>query len=133
MGKRYDDLNLNIPWHSLGRETVISRTGRGLVPIGVLPFQPSPPAQGQPSYISRAHPEFEQYLIHILGTAIQADNGKLVTCAHIVEGLAQQPSKGYILAPLIREGAIFFTPYAIQIALPYVANRVRTLFTSVRN
>jgi hypothetical protein len=61
------------------------------VPIGVLPFQPSPPVQGQPPYISRSHPEFEQFLMHILGTAIQADNGKLVTCAHIVEDLIDVP------------------------------------------
>lgn len=123
MGKSYADLNLNIPWTSIGRETVISRAGRGVVPIGVLPFQPSPPVQVQPLYISSSHPEFEQYLMHIIGTAIQADSGKLVTCAHIVEGLVQQPSRCYILAPLIREGVILFTPYAIQCALPYVDPR----------
>ncbi len=121
--RHYKDLD-GIPWNSLGRETVTHRVGRSIVPVGVYPFDLAPfsSVEAIPA-ISGNHPEMEKYLMNIVGTAIQAGPGKLVTCLHVADALITMRRKGYILARLIRDDLIRYTPYPIETALRYVDPR----------
>ena len=65
----------------------------------------------------------EQYLMNIVGTAIQAADGKLVTCGHVVEAILEQKAKGYILSRIIRSGTVVYVPYRIVEALRYLDPR----------
>jgi hypothetical protein len=69
--------------------------------------------------------DFEKLLMHIVGTAIQSDTGKLVTCAHVVEGLMQANPQGnyYLLARMFRGSEILFMPYSIQASVKYLDPR----------
>lgn len=122
MGK-YQEITKNIPWNSLGKETVASKLGKSIVPVGILPFQPQPIEHGEMPAISLREQGAEQYLMNIVGTAIQAGDGKLVTCGHVVEALINQNAQGYILPKIIREGTVVYTPYPIVKALRYVDPR----------
>lgn len=122
MGK-YQELTKNISWSSLGRETVASKLGKSIVPVGILPFQPQPILDNKMPAVSLREQNAEQYLMNIVGTAIQADKGKLVTCGHVVEALIDQNVKGYILSRIIREGTVIYVPYPIVKALRYVDPR----------
>jgi hypothetical protein len=75
-----------IPWGSLGRKSVASRVGLSLLPVGLLPFEPVPFSPTMP-VVDQHHPDIEKLLMNIVGTAIQADSGKLITCSHVVDGL----------------------------------------------
>lgn len=120
---KYKELTKDIPWNSAGKETVISKVGRSLVPVGILPFQPQPIKEGKIPYITNENPDREKYLMNIVGTSIQAGKGKLVTCGHVVEAIVNQKASGYILARLLRKGLVAYTPYPIQTALKYVDPR----------
>lgn len=121
----YQKITKKIPWNSFGKKTVASRVGLSVVPVGILPFQPIKPPypNGFPPLIHMDDSNIEKYLMNIVGTAIQAGNGKLVTCAHVVEGLIEQKGQGYILARIIRAGTIAYIPYPIQCSLRYVDPR----------
>jgi hypothetical protein len=124
--KRLREIADKTPYTSLGRETVASRVGRSLVPVGLLPFEPVKwtKEEGVPA-ITQDHPDFEKLLMNIVGTAIQADTGKLVTCAHVVQGLlkAHPTSRHYILARMFRGTEIMFMPYPIQVSVKYLDPR----------
>lgn len=122
MGK-YQDITKNILWGSLGKDTVAAKVGLSLVPVGILPFQPLPPQpNGLPaSFLNESN--LEQWLMNIVGTAIQAGDGKLVTCAHVVEELIKQKRKGYILTRFKRDGTVICIPYPIYSAIRYVDPR----------
>jgi hypothetical protein len=109
-----------IPWASLGKETVASKVGRSVVPVGLLPFKPVEWTPNMPS-VPVQHPDMEKYFMNIVGTAIQSDRGKLVTCAHVVAGLQQLQPKGYfyILSRSVREGNIVLMPYRVQLVVNY--------------
>jgi hypothetical protein len=111
----------DIPWTSFGRETPAARVGRSLVPVGIFPFELKPfdPA-GTPA-IDATKPGTEDLLMNIVGTAIQSGDGKLVTCAHVVEALFKREQKisHYILSRTFRKGAVIAVPYPIQISIPY--------------
>ncbi len=65
----YQDLAKNIPWSSFGRETVASRVARSLIPVGFLPYQTKKLNPGEtPTYVEA--PNVEDYVMHIVGTAI---------------------------------------------------------------
>lgn len=120
---RYKELTKDVPWSSLGEETIVSKVGRSLVPVGILPFQPLPSNTDPMPYISSKHPDMEKYLMNIVGTGIQAATDKIVTCSHVAEVLMEQKSHGYILGRIIRSNVVVYTPYPIQIALRYVDPR----------
>jgi len=122
MGK-YQDITGNIPWSYLGRETIALRLGKSILPVGILPFQPIPIEDDKMPGISIREKGAEQYLMNIVGTAIQAGDGKLVTCGHVVEALIEQKANGYILSRIIREGTVAYVPYPIVKALRYVDPR----------
>ncbi|MDP3013227.1 MAG: trypsin-like peptidase domain-containing protein, partial [Candidatus Subteraquimicrobiales bacterium] len=126
MGK-YQEITKNIPWNSLGKETVASKLGKSIVPVGILPFQPQPIEHGEMPAISMREPGAEQYLMNIAGTAIQAGDGKLVTCVHVVESLINQNATGYILSKIVREGTVIYVPYPIVKAIRYVDPRTDTV------
>lgn len=102
MGK-YQEITKDIPWGYLGRETVASTLGKSIVPVGILPFQPKPVENDKMPAISMREKGAEQFLMNIVGTAIQAGAGKLVTCGHVVKALIEQKAKGYILSKIIRQ------------------------------
>lgn len=122
MGK-YQDITKDIPWRSFGRKTILSAVGESIVPVGILPFKPIPYPKSGFQAISIKDANAETFLMNIVGTAIQAGDGKLVTCAHVVEALINRKAKGYILARIIRDGLVVFVPYPIQMALRYVDPR----------
>jgi hypothetical protein len=95
---RYLEATKNIPWASAGRKTIASDVGLSLLSIGVLPYQPpKTDEQNPPLFIDSCHPDFEKYLMNILGTAIQAGEGKLVTCGHVIEATNDEEKPGFIL------------------------------------
>jgi len=57
----------SIPWGSLGRETVASKVGRSLLPVGILPFEPVPFSKDGTPAIDQHHPDVEQILMNIVG------------------------------------------------------------------
>lgn len=124
--EKYKALTKDVPWDSFGRSTVAASVGLSLLPVGVLPFEakplPTDPSAGLPG-VSMLDPEFEKYLMNIVGTAIQAGDGKLITCAHVVQALLDNKAKGYILAKIVRPGAVRFVPYPIQVSIGYVDPR----------
>lgn len=122
MGK-YQEITRGIPWNYLGRETIASKLGKSIVPVGILPFQPKPIEDNKMPAISIREQGAEQYLMNIVGTAIQAGDCKLVTCGHVVEALISQNARGYILSRIIREGLVVCVPYPIVKALRYVDPR----------
>jgi len=122
MGK-YQDKTKNIRWGSFGRKTVTWQIGRSILPVGILPFELLTKDQNYLPMIFLKEPEAEKYLMNIVGTAIQAGDGKLVTCAHVVEALIENKSKGYILSRTSRPGVLICIPYPIQRALRYVDPR----------
>ena len=69
--------------------------------------------------------------MNIVGTAIQAGTGKLVTCVHVVETVLNEKSKGYILARILRQGLVAFIPYPIRTALKFVDPRTDKVNTQV--
>ena len=128
---RYQEITTNIPWNYLGRETTASLLGKSIVPIGILPFQPKPIENDKMPAISMREKGAEQYLMNIVGTAIQAGDGKLVTCGHVVEAILGQNAKGYILSRIFRDGTIEYVPYPIVKALRYVDPRTDAVNTDV--
>lgn len=128
MGK-YQDLTKNIPWWSFGRETSASRIGRSLVPVGVFPRDPPPIPPEEASTFSLTDPSNEDYLMNIIGTAIQGGPGKLVTCGHVVEALVKTQKRGYILSRIFRENTVICTPFRITYyhAIKYVDPRTDAL------
>lgn len=120
---KYQDITKNIPWKSFGRETISSRVGRSILPVGILPFAPQSITTDSLPVISMNEQNVEQFLMNIVGTAIQAENGKLVTCAHVVEALLEQKKKGYILSRVYRDNTVVYISYSIQQALRFVDSR----------
>ncbi|MFQ5863042.1 MAG: serine protease [Candidatus Brocadiales bacterium] len=128
---KYQDLTKDIPWKSFGRETVTAKVGNSLVPVGIFPFDlPSLPSSGVPVIEINAR-NADKYLMNIVGTAIQAGDGKLVTCAHVVTGLVEERSKGYILARISRDGTVIWVPYPVQKALRFVDPRTNKVNMNV--
>lgn len=112
----------HIPWTSFGRETPASEVGRSLVPVGLFPFELAPSINSSTKAVEVTSPGFEQYLMNIVGTAIQSGNGKLVTCAHVVDALIEREQKmsHYILARLFRGSVVYGVPYPIQASIGYI-------------
>jgi len=127
----YLEVAKTIPWKSMGRDTVAARVGRSIVPVGVMPFKPISCDPAKMPFISHKHPDMEKYLMNIIGTAIQADKDKLVTCLHVAEAIDEQPSKGYLFARLIRDNFVKCTPYRIQMSLKYVDPRTNEVNPSI--
>jgi len=97
--KSYTRQARDTPWASLGRQTVLYRAGLSLLPVGHVPYEPhAPPSPGDPlPGISSSDPDFEKYLIEIVGTAIQVGDGKLATCAHVVDAVNDGAKQRYLL------------------------------------
>lgn len=134
MGK-YQDLTNHIPWHSLGRDTVAARVGNSIVPVGVLPYETRGPMDQLDSTntFSINDSFYEEYLMNIIGTAIQGGKGKLVTCGHVVEALVKNKNQGYILATIRKGNLIAFVPYRIDYshAIGYVDPRTDSINPNV--
>lgn len=115
----------------MGKETTSSLVGKSIVPVGLLPFEPIPYDGDAIPAISMRDRGAEQYLMNIVGTAIQAGKGKLVTCTHVVEALFQRNAKGYILSRIFRNNTIEYVPYPIVKALRYVDPRTNKVNAGV--
>ncbi len=115
---RYQELTKNILWESFGRETVASRIARSLLPVGLIPYHLQP-WSSPPEYFVTDSSNIEPYLMHIIGTAIQSGEGKLVTCAHVVESLRNQDTETYLLSRLHVENTLRYAPYPIRHAVPF--------------
>ena len=126
---RYQKLTRNIPWWSFGRETPASRIGRSLVPVGVFPRDPPQIPPEQASTFSMTDPGNEEYLMNIIGTAIQGGPGKLVTCGHVVEALIKTQKRSYMLSRIFREDTVICVPFPINYdhAINYVDPRTDAL------
>jgi len=120
-----------IPWTSTGRESIACKVGRSLVPVGVLPFQPVPFAGGTPPTISKDHPEWEKFLMYIVGTAIQGGDHKFVTCLHVLKAIDELQSDAYFLARLTRASDVIYMPYQLEKGLGYVDPRTGRINTDV--
>lgn len=115
---KYKELGKKIPWTSFGRETVISRVSHSILPVGFLPFVPLPYSkESAKRYVETTRPE--DFMMHIVGTAIQVGDGKLVTCAHVVDELKTQPNNSYLLARTYSGINVLMQPYPIPSIVPY--------------
>jgi hypothetical protein len=116
-----------IPWRSLGRGTVAANVARGLLPVGFLPFNPVPFQEGVLPIIQNDDPNIERFLMEIVGTAIQADDGKLVTCAHVLDALSAQgrpPVQArppMVLSRFMKDGMLVFVPERHRVKSIYYA------------
>ena len=119
----YAEVARRIPWASRGRASIAAQVGMGLYPIGRLPFEPRVLKRGDVLGISREHPDFEKYLMQIVGTTIQAGPGKLVTCMHVIKLLLSKENRiqGNVLAALEIPSAkgITYVPYKVDAAVGY--------------
>lgn len=120
---RYKELTKDIPWASAGRETVASTLGKSLLPIGVLPFDPTPPDQAPFAFVDNRTEGFEQYLMEIHGTAMQVDYGKLITCSHVIESVNATKRQGYLLARSFHGRTVVVSHLKYQKAFRYVDPR----------
>lgn len=120
--RHYDDFANIIPWASMGRQSIVSKVGQCLLPIGI--FDSSLPVsqyEGSSKEVSTRDADFEKYLLNIVGTAIRTGTGKLVTCLHVVESIDYQSSKGYALVRrILSKNTISHTACAFGSALKYV-------------
>ncbi len=114
-----------IPWTSMGRRSVAHRVGQSLVPVGVLPFEPVPFTGGTTPTISKDHPEWEKFLMHIVGTAIHGGDHKFVTCLHVVQAIGELRKSGYFLSRLSGSNNVFYFPYPIEITVRYMDPRTK--------
>jgi len=128
---KYKEFTKNIPWDSAGRETIFSIAGKSIVPVGSLPFQPIKMPEDNIPYIDMNTPGSEDYLMNIVGTAIQVDNGKLITCLHVVKDFIEYQQKAYIWARVIRERTVAYVPYPIHTIIKYVDPRINKVNDSV--
>ena len=120
--KYYRQYAKQIPWASFGRETPASRVARSVLPVGILPFTPLPPQPDIPA-IPGDHPDADKFLMSIVGTAIQAGQGKLVTCAHVMDALVAAQARTYVLTSTTRSSTVVYLPYRVVQALRYVDPR----------
>ena len=125
--RQYDDFAEIIPWASMGQSSIASEVGRSLLPIGI--FDSSLPVsqyEGSSKVVSNKDAGFEKYLLNIVGTAILTGTGKLVTCLHVVKGIAHNniahgQAKGYALVSRPLSGnTIAHTACAFGSALRYI-------------
>jgi hypothetical protein len=128
---RYKEATKDIPWASAGRETVASRLGRSLLPIGVLPFTPPPAGESATSFVDNRTAGFEQFLMEIHGTAMQVAYGKLVTCAHVIQSISKTGQQGYYLARLFRGNTVVLTHVKYQAAFRFVDPRTEKVNQNV--
>lgn len=122
----YKHQTKDTPWASPGRETALSRAGLSLVAVGNLPYEPAKtPKPGDPlPHIGSEDPEFEKYLMDIIGTAIQVGEGKLATCAHVVQAVIEGKKRGYLLARTLVKGALICTAWPFEKVLRYIDPRM---------
>jgi S1-C subfamily serine protease len=112
----------DVPWTSFGRETVATRVGRSLVPVGIYPFELQPSITEDTPSVDVTAKGTEEFLLNVIGTAIQVGDGKLLTCNHVVEALFEREKKRshYILSRLFRGNTVYAIPYPIQASVPYI-------------
>ena len=114
----------SIPWGSFGRDTVASKVGQSLLSVGVLPYEaPKEDPDGPLLAISSDDPEFPNYLMNIVGTAIQVGEGKLVTCAHVIEGVLETKQKGYVLSRATKGNEVRYVKHPFVQPLRYLDPR----------
>ncbi len=104
---------------------MLSRAGQSLVPVGHVPFEPVklPEPGGPLPAVSSTDPDFEKYLLEIVGTAIQVGEGKLATCAHVIEAVNEEKRQGYLLTRTRSENTYAFIVWPFQKALRYIDPR----------
>lgn len=121
MGK-YEKKAKKIPWSSLGKETILSKAGFSLLPIGIFTNEPPESKIGdEVQLITKEDNNFEDFLMNIVGTGIQSGNGKLVTCAHVVEAIGKK--KGFILSRFVEKGVSFFGSHSFSAVIRYIDPR----------
>jgi len=121
MGK-YEEKAKKIPWSSLGKETVLSKAGLSLLPIGIFTNDPPESKIGdEVQLITKEDNNFEDYLMNIIGTGIQSGDGKLVTCAHVVEEIDNK--KGFILSRFVEKGVTLFGSHSFSVVIRYIDPR----------
>lgn len=122
--ERYRQETADIPWSSMGRETIASRIGRSLLPIGILPYDAPAYDPFKPALTIASDQEgFENYLMDIVGTAIQAGDGKLVTCGHVIEAVMDRKRKGYVLSRAFRGSTVICSKRPFERAFRYIDPR----------
>ena len=134
--KKYQDKTKNIPWSSLGRESIASTIGKSLLPVGFLPYEPYPLDVGKPiPAIGSDDPSFTEFLMQIFGTAIQAAERKMVTCAHVIDALFEDDKQGslfeggkqgHVWARLFRDDTVVYCSYPIKQPIRYIDPRSGT-------
>lgn len=122
---KYAEAINKVPWRSFGPETTASKVGMSLVPVGTLPF--SPPVvdlEHEVQVIDSRDGGFENFLMDIIGTAIQVDKHKLVSCKHVMEAFEDETSPPYLLPrSFMDDGTPIYGISKVQKALRYVDAR----------
>lgn len=111
-----------IPWASFGRETPVSELARSIVPVGNFPSRLPPREAG--IVVELGQPDYESYLMDIMGTAFQVGRGKLITCWHVCELLHVSEGFAHIQSTSTREGVVRKTYWPIQSKFSFVDPRL---------
>lgn len=123
---RYIENAERIPWASRGRETIASKVGHSLLPIGVFDypvpaFDPSKP----PEQIPNTDPRFKEKIIKILGTGIQAGDAKIITCMHVIEAIEEEKKPGYIMMKYEEGNNLYYSQYPFKKVVHFIDPRSR--------
>lgn len=125
---RYLEASEKIKWASFGRQTTTFEVGLSLLAIGVLPFEPPIiDEHNPPIFVDNHDTDFEKYLLNILGTAIQAGTGKLVTCRHVVDAANEFDKPGFALARFFHKNTVMYSYYGISKSINYIDPRSKKI------
>lgn len=111
-----------IPWASFGRRSPVSDVARSILPVGNFPSQ-LPPSNAATS-VRLGDPDYEKFLMEIVGTAFQAGKGKLLTCWHVCEALHVREGRAYLQSTCEREGVWHKSYWPIQSKLSFIDPRL---------
>lgn len=116
----------NISWNLRGKETVASRVGKSLFPIGIYNFDvPKHDPSKLPPVIESGDPNWEKYLMNIVGTGVYAGDGKLISCAHVIKDVSESGKRGFILVRHDDGEQVLFTHYPIVRTIRYLDPRTK--------
>jgi hypothetical protein len=122
----------SIPWAYLGRDTVARGVGHCLHPLGIF-SKPPPQRHSEPSRrrFTSHDPDFEQYLMNIVGTGIQVAPDKLVSCLHVMAGITSTNQTGFVLIRLEYDQGVVLYHYPYSGHVKYRDPRTNKTNTDV--
>lgn len=122
--EKYIEETKDIPWGSRGRETVASKVGKSLIPVGTFKVPlPKHDSTKPPPIIDSSDPNYKAHLMEIRGTAIYAGEDKIVTCQHVLDEIDNLKKSGYMQLKYEEGNTVAFSKYRYTTSIPYIDPR----------